>query len=266
MSDAVPGSPETPPAAPTAPAAPAAPAVPPAAPEVPPAPPAAPAAPAAPPAPAPLPEATPGADGSVTYEATGDPALDVALGFMGNLGIGLEHPAIAAATHGDFSILKATLAAMGDKAQGWEQMVALGEDAFKRAAEKATQQASAVQAAVHAVAGGEAQWASAQQWAAENATPEEKAELNKLFDSGVMGARAAAKLITDLYNAASGTVVNPLAATRPGATVAPSTANLPLSPKDYGNEARALHAKLGNKMEASPEYRALRQRLAAYRG
>jgi hypothetical protein len=202
-----------------------------------------------------------GAIEAIEYEQTGDAGLDVALSFMGNLGIGLDHPGMAAAMEGNFAILEAHLATLGDKARGFQQMLALAKDAQTRHAEKATNTANAVTAAVHGVAGGADEWAKIQQWAAGEATPEEKAQINALFDSGVMGARAAAKLLTDQYRAAKGTVINPRDATRnPGANSALSTTG-PLSPREYHAAVTELRTKLGNRMDASPEYAALRSRL-----
>lgn len=197
----------------------------------------------------------------VQFDATGDPGLDVALGFMGKLGLSAEHPAMAAAINGDFGMLKATLATMGDKSRGWEQMVALGEDAFARQAAKATELATKTTAAVHSIAGGEAQWNAVQSWAKDNASPEEKAEINKLFDSGIFGARAAALLLTDKYRTATGTVVQPGNALRPGASTTPTDSNARLSAPEYAAAVRVLHQKMGNAMDASPEYAALRARL-----
>jgi len=68
---------------------------------------------------------------AVQYNKTGDPGLDMALSFIGKLGIGPDHPAIVAARQGDFAFIKAELAGRGDKAQGWEQYLSLAEKAFE---------------------------------------------------------------------------------------------------------------------------------------
>lgn len=197
----------------------------------------------------------------VEYNPTGDAGLDVALAFVGKLGIAGDHPAMVAAGKGDFGLLKAALATLGDKARGWEQMVALGEQAYTRNTEKAATQQAQVKSVVTAVAGDEATWTAVQAWAKDNASPEEKAEINKLFDSGVMGARAAATILVDAYKKASGTVVNPTSAIRAGASATPDTSNGPLSPREYHAAVQNLRSRMGTRMDASPEYAALRSRL-----
>lgn len=115
---------------------------------------------------------------TIAYKETGDAGLDLALDFMGRMGLGPEHDAIVAAAEGNFDKLEATLAAMGDKAAGYERYLALSKDAFNRtdAANKAKQ--AAVTEAVHAVAGSAENWAAIKAWAGKTATPEEKAEVN----------------------------------------------------------------------------------------
>lgn len=199
---------------------------------------------------------------TVSYDPTGDAGLDVALAFVGRLGIALDHPAMKATESGDFSLLKAHLAAMGDKATGWEQHVALGEQSYARTAAAAEATAQAVQATVVSVAGSAEAWSAIQLWASQNATPAEKAEINAMFDSGNVGARAAATILRDAYSKAAGTVVKPASPTRDASAGAVSTdPNGPLSNRDYGAAVRELRQKLGNQMDRSPEYAALRARL-----
>jgi hypothetical protein len=221
---------------------------------------------------APAPVAAPAAPaanepGPVIYEPTGDAGLDVALGFVGKLGIAMDHPAMQATATGDFSLIKAHLATMGDKAQGWEQMVALAEQAHTRTVETNTAREASVAKAVHAVAGGEEQWGVIKTWASANATPEEKAELNAMFDAGPTQARAAAILLSDLYSKANGTVVKPASAvTNPSAGQA-ATSNGALSRNQYAAEVQKLAKKVGsNNLNSSPEYKALQQRRMAYTG
>lgn len=213
-------------------------------------------------APAAAPAAAPASETPISYEPTGDTGLDVALNFVGNLGIAQDHPAMLATETGDFSLIKAHLATMGDKARGWEQMVALAEQAHERHAAAALDTATKVAAACVAVAGGEAQWAAIQAWATKNADPAEKVQINAMFDTGPVGARAAVTLLRDAYSKANGTVVKPDAATREvsaGASTVPDTGKL--SPREYGAEVRKLHQKLGNRMDQSHEYAVLRARL-----
>lgn len=209
------------------------------------------------------------ADGKDTYEyqPTGDPALDVVLGFLGNLGIGQEDPAMAAAIKGDFDLLSAKLATMGDDARGWETMIKLGQDAYSRHAEKATKAADAVKGACHKAAGGEAEWKAVHEWANKNASKEEKAALNAMFDAGPFQAQAAADKMVAAYRNAGGTVVSPKSAVKKngGGANDGTNSNGALSPKDYAAEVQKLYNKMGGRMDGSPEYRQLQARRAAYK-
>lgn len=202
-----------------------------------------------------------------TYRETGDASLDVALGFVGNLGFGPEHPAIADAIEGKFEKLEAHLSALGDKAVGWERMVALAKDAYERSEAQSQAHQTAITSAVHEVAGSPEQWAAIKTWAGQNADPAEKAEINAMLTGGPVQARAAAMLLANLYGNAGGTTVTPADPTNRNAASGGSTANGALSPNDYANEVRALRAKLGGRdLDSSPEYAALQARRMAWRG
>ena len=203
--------------------------------------------------------------GAVAYEPTGDVGLDMALDFVGKAGIGVDHPAMKAAAQGDFTILKATLAAKG--AKGWEQFVALGEAAYEKVSKTEADKAAASKAAVYKEAGGEEAWKEVQTWASANATPEEKAEINRLLNQGGLAAKGAVKYLVDAYSRATNVVVNPrdpLAnAARGGADTG---ANAPLSPRAYADAVQQLNNKLGGRLEGSKEYASLQQRRAAFKG
>lgn len=202
-------------------------------------------------------------DGRVEYTPTGDAGLDVALTFIGNLGIAGTDPAVVQAANGNFSLLEAKLATMGDKARGWQQMMALAKDAYGRANEKYKAHIEGVDKAIMAVAGSADNWNAIKVWAAENATPEEKAEINRMIDAGPVQARAAATLLLGAYEKAKGTVKNPVNALRKNAGgESPTSENTRLSPRDYSAEVRKLHNKLGTRMETSPEYAELKRRIA----
>lgn len=243
--------------------------------------PAAPAPAAAPETPAPAPSATPAepvqqeigtpeptetaAGSGISYEPTGDAGLDVALDFIGGLGLGPDNPAVQAAMDGNFDQLKGTLAAMGDKAKGWERHVTLGEEAYARNIEKTNAANAAVTQVCHEIAGGEKQWEAIKTWAGQNADPDEKEAINSMLKDPIQ-ARAAVNLLAQLYKDAGGTVVTPQPVTNPNAGNAGTTDNGALSAKQYGEEVRALRARLGSAMEGSPEYQALRARRNAGRG
>lgn len=215
------------------------------------------------------PEATPeelAAEGEVyEYTSTGDVGLDMALAFVGKAGISEKHPGMIAAQNGDFSILKATLAAKG--VAGWEQFVALGEQAVAKRTAAQTEAKNAVKKMVVEAAGGEQEWADVQKWASANATPEEKAEINALLNKGGVSARGAVTYLMNAYAKAGNVIVNPADPTaNAGRGGKGEGANAPLSPREYGIEVAKLNGKLGGRLEGSPEYAKLQARRQAFRG
>lgn len=200
----------------------------------------------------------------VTYEPTGDVGLDMALAFVGKAGISQEHPAMQAATNGDFSILKATLAAKG--VAGWEQFVALGEAAYARTTADNDKKAAASREAVYKVAGGEDNWNAIKTWAGTNATPEEKAEINALLNQGGLAAKGAVQYLMQAYAKAANVEVNPRDPLANAGALPAAVANAPLSAREYAAEVQQLNNKLGGRLEGSKEYASLQRRRAAYQG
>lgn len=211
------------------------------------------------------PEGTPLGD-TFQYNETGDAALDVALGFIGSMGLGPDHPAVVAATSGDFTKLEAHLEAMGDKSKGWERYVNLAKDAHQRSTKAATEKQTAITAAVTAVAGDDKTWAAVKDWAGKNADPAEKDAINAMLAAGPVQARAAALMLTSLYREAGGTVVNPATVTKHDAGNGSPTNNGALSPAEFQKAVRELRGKLGTRMDSSNEYAALKARRMAWRG
>lgn len=218
-------------------------------------------------APVAAPVVEPVAGEAITYEATGDAGLDVALAFVGKLGIGMDHPAMIATETGDFSLIKAHLATMGDKSQGWEQMVALAEQAHTRTEADSKAKADKVSAAVIGIAGTKENWDAINKWASANADAAEKTEINAMFAAGPVQARAAAIMLKGLYEQASGTTVNPASATQNPSPGNAASSNTALSPREYSQAVRELSSKIGAAaLETSPAYAALGARRNAYRG
>jgi hypothetical protein len=202
--------------------------------------------------------------GVVEYEPTGDVGLDMALGFVGKAGIDASHPAMTAAAAGDFSLLRAVLSAKG--IPGWEQYVALGEKAYN--ATKATNEAKAKadRENVYKVAGGEEQWNAIRTWAAANATPEEKAEVNAQLSAGGASAKMAVAYLASLYAKAGNVNEDGAEVSRDGTTRVPAAnANGTLDRKAYAAAVATLHNKLGGNMEGSKEYAELQRRRQAHR-
>jgi hypothetical protein len=208
------------------------------------------------------PEPTPSEpSGEVVYEATGDRGLDMALAFIGKQGFPGDHPAVQAAAEGDFSLLKAELAAKG--VPGYAEFLELGEQAYARTQEKNKATAESARKAVHDVVGGEESWKAVQAWASANATPEEKAEINAQLSKGGLAAKAAATYLANAYSKANNVTQEPKDVTN-GNGGKPPVSDGKLSAADYAKEVNALNIKLRGRLDGSPEYAALQtRRLAA---
>lgn len=205
--------------------------------------------------------------GVVEYEPIpDDPGLTMALQFVGKHGIAPDSPEMSAALKGDFSFLKAKLAAAG--AAGFEHYIALAEKSWEKHVAVAAETHTKTATAIHAAVGGEEQWQAIQKWAGENADPEEKTAINSMLNAGGLQARAAAILLQQMHSAAAGTVVapaSPVAGAVASGGAAPSAAAL--SPTDYAKEVATLVAKLGaSGAGRSPEMEVLRTRRSQYRG
>lgn len=204
----------------------------------------------------------------VEWAKTGDAGLDMALGFIGTRGFGPQHPAVQAAVQGDFSLLRAELAGMGDKATGYEAYVALAEKAYQADKARAERQYEMSVQAVTDVVGGTENWQAIHQWAKAQATPEERDEINRMMDGGPRSAKAAALYLKSLYENAHGTLT-------PGARVAKENASGHYTPtaggpitdaREYARAVLELEKKVGKaNIQDSPEYRQLQQRRLAGR-
>lgn len=202
---------------------------------------------------------------AVQYSKTGDPGLDMALGFIGKLGIGPDHPAVKAAQSGDFTFIKAELASRGEKATGWEQFVALAERSYESTVKQAQESAAKTRALVEDAVGGAENWKEIQAWAKQNADPAERAQINSMLNQGGIAARAAAKLLGELY-AQQAAVKEPANAASNVRSKA-AASNGALSPAEYQTELKALVAKIGaHRVGDSAEYQQLQQRRRAFRG
>lgn len=206
---------------------------------------------------------TPPQEATVVYEKTGDAGLDVALRYVGERGFGPDHPAIQAATKGDFSALETALAGLGDKAKGFKEYVDLAKDSYGRRQAAAKTQGEAAAKVIYDAVGGKEQWSAIHAWVGENADADEKAQINAAFKAGGVAAAATAQHLAQLFAKHGKTA--PKAAVKADAAATTAPAAGPLNPREYGRAVAALNAKLGSKMEASPEYAQLRARLAASR-
>lgn len=203
----------------------------------------------------------------VLYEPSGDVALDMALEFVGNLGFGPDDPVMKAAADGNFALLEAKLASMGDKAKGYEKFIALGKSAHANTEAKAKAEAAKNAEGIYSVVGGAANWKAINEWAGKNAEPAERATVNAALNAGGMQAKAMAYYLSTLYERAGNVVVKGKSAVDSGAANGGGGADSgALSPRAYTKEVDALRKKLGGRLDGSREYAQLQQRRNAWRG
>ena len=227
-----------------------------------------------PPAPAPAPvkldtpaeTVTPNPDTTTefTYDSTGDAGLDYALNFVGKLGYGDTHPAIIAAQKGDFSLIRAELATKG--VAGSDAVLALAEQAYTRFAAEDAKKSEELAGFAAQAAGSAENWAVVRAWAAQEATPQEKAQVNAALSQGGLVAQGVINQLVALYQQKHTLPKDAADVAKPGAVGTAAPSNEPMTAKAYAQAVEALRQKLGNRTEDSPEYAALQsQRLAARR-
>lgn len=209
--------------------------------------------------------AAPVAEQPVAYAATGDAAMDVALDFFSKAGIKPDSPAAILAQKGDFSVLKAELAAK--QKPGWEGYVAIAEQAYGRATSAAQTAAAATKAVILQVAGSQEDWDAIRTFIGEKADASELEDLNASIKRGGVSARAAVRYMKEVFLAGGGKLGGD--EPEPESIVPTARGRVPqsggpMSAAEYNAAVQALSAKIGAaKMDASPEYAALRQRRQA---
>ena len=199
-----------------------------------------------------------------SYDPTGDPGLDYALNFVGKLGYGDAHPAILAAQKGDFSLIRAELATKG--VAGADAVLALAEQAYTRFAAEDAKKSEELAGFAAQAAGSAENWAVVRAWAAQEATPQEKAQVNAALAQGGLVAQGVISQLVNLYQQKHTLPKDAADVAKPGAVGTAAPSNEPMTAKAYAQAVEALRQKLGNRTEDSPEYAALQsQRLAARR-
>ena len=199
-----------------------------------------------------------------SYDPTGDAGLDYALNFVGKLGYGDTHPAILAAQKGDFSLIRAELATKG--VAGSDAVLALAEQAYTRFAAEDAKKSEELAGFAAQAAGSAENWAVVRAWAAQEATPQEKAQVNAALAQGGLVAQGVINQLVALYQQKHTLPKDAATVAKPGAVGTAAPSNEPMTAKAYAQAVEALRQKLGNRTEDSPEYAALQsQRLAARR-
>ena len=210
------------------------------------------------------PTPNPDTSNEFSYDPTGDAGLDYALNFVGKLGYGDTHPAIMAAQKGDFSLIRAELATKG--VAGSDAVLALAEQAYTRFAAEDAKKSEELAGFVAQAAGSAENWAVVRAWAAQEATPQEKAQVNAALAQGGLVAQGVITQLVNLYQQKHTLPKDAATVAKPGEAGTAAPSNEPMTAKAYAQAVEALRQKLGNRTEGSPEYAALQsQRLAARR-
>lgn len=204
---------------------------------------------------------TQGDDGTVQFEPTGDVGLDLALEFFGKLGLSPESPELVEATKGNFAYLEAKLAALGDKATGFDRYVALAKDAQVRAGAEAKQRYETALKTVEDAVGGKETWNAVRDFAQKNLKPEVRDAVRSALNGGGVVAEAMAQFLHKQALAAQGTTITGREAVTADTPAAATVALGPLPTREaWREEYRKGLDKHGPSFEKTPEYAALVQR------
>ena len=194
----------------------------------------------------------------VQYAETGNPSLDYVLQYVGNMGIGSDHPAMQAAVNGDFDLLGVELAKAD--AKGAENILAMAKRTYEDMVSQTKARNTELKNKVHTIAGGEEQWQEVSAWAADNASEDERSAINTLFEQGGVAAEIAASYLVSQYRGATGTQFEGKPAVQQAAAT-PTPKNEPLTNAQFAAEASKLYRQYGNSYSNTPEYRALAARI-----
>lgn len=202
----------------------------------------------------------------VSAHLTGDPGMDLAMNYLAKLGFTPDGDEVKAAIEkGEFSLLEAKLASMGDKASGWKEHLALAKAYLEAEDAKFEAHISECENAAWSVAGGQEQWKQICSWATSVADPKEAESINAMLKADKVQAKAAAVYLTQLYQKAAGTVVEPVSPIQ-GAQPTTQAAHGAISPAEYRSAIAELVARKGQYIDNDPEFIALNNRRAMYRG
>lgn len=210
------------------------------------------------------PAPNPDTSNEFSYDPTGDAGLDYALNFVGKLGYGDTHPAMLAAQKGDFSLIRAELATKG--VAGSDAVLALAEQAYTRFAADDAKKATELSGFAAQAAGSAENWAVVRTWAAAEATPQEKAQVNAAIAQGGLVAQGVIAQLVNLYQQKHTLPKDAASVAKPGAVGGAAPTAGPMTAQAYAQAVEQLRQKYGSNTDSTPEYAALQsQRLAARR-
>ncbi len=210
------------------------------------------------------PTPNPDTSNEFAYDPTGDAGLDYALNFVGKLGYGDTHPAIMAAQNGDFSLIRAELATKG--VAGSDAVLALAEQAYTRFAAEDAKKSQELSGFAAQAAGSAENWAVVRAWAAAEATPQEKAQVNAAIAQGGLVAQGVISQLVNLYQQKHTLPKDAAPVAKPGEVGGAAPTGGPMTAQAYAQAVEQLRQKYGSNTDSTPEYVALQsQRLAARR-
>lgn len=210
------------------------------------------------------PTPNPDTSNEFAYDPTGDAGLDYALNFVGKLGYGDTHPAIMAAQKGDFSLIRAELATKG--VAGSDAVLALAEQAYTRFAAEDAKKSQELAGFAAQAAGSAENWAVVRAWAAAEATPQEKAQVNAAIAQGGLVAQGVISQLVNLYQQKHTLPKDAASVAKPGEVGGAAPTAGPMTAQAYAQAVEQLRQKYGSNTDSTPEYAALQsQRLAARR-
>ena len=215
------------------------------------------------PAGTPPPPPNPDTSNEFSYDPTGDAGLDYALNFVGKLGYGDTHPAIMAAQKGDFSLIRAELATKG--VAGSDAVLALAEQAYTRFAAEDAKKSQELAGFAAQAAGSAENWAVVRAWAAAEATPQEKAQVNAAIAQGGLVAQGVISQLVNLYQQKHTLPKDAAPVAKPGAVGSAAPTAGPMTAQAYAQAVEQLRQKYGSNTDSTPEYAALQSRRLAAR-
>lgn len=200
-----------------------------------------------------------GAEVRYEYNPTGDPGLDVALAFIGNLGFSAENEAVQAATRGDFGPIKAAMEVLGSKAAGHEKYLALAQAAFEARTKAKKEQTERDEQAVYQAVGGKEAWDAIAAFTKANADEGEKKAIQAALAAGGLQAQSMALLLQRAYRKANPTTPNLAKAEASGAGGGGAKK---MTTAEYAAAVRKIAANTRGPIDNNPEYLALRKQFA----
>lgn len=187
---------------------------------------------------------------------TGDAGLDMALGFLAQNGYTNESPAVQAAREGDFSLIRAEMAARG--IQGASEYLALAEQGYGRLIEADRARDADIRDTILQEVGGEAAWNEIAGWAKANIQEAFHSDINAALATGGIVASAMAQFLrSQMLGAGEVAPRSPVA----GNAEAAVQSNTTLTFKEYQQEVRRLNELHHGNIDNLPEYADLKRRL-----